>query len=118
MKAEHPSGKFKAAKPIATAVGPIRTANDPAKFGNKGQRSGKDPANGIVPEAKGPTFTANETHIPSTDANKPAKEKELTSKKWFDPHETNDTAGEKTDSQSGSGGPTDRPYDLKKEYRK
>ncbi len=117
--AEHPNRKFKAAKPITQKEGPTFTDNDPAKFPNKGTKRGKTMVNGVIAEAKGPTFTANETHIPTMNADKPPSETKVKSDKpWFDPHTHHESADALTASQNGSGSPTDRPYPLKKEYRK
>ena len=52
------------------------------------------------------------------NADKPAKEKELSSKKWFDPHTDAESADALTASKGGSDSPTERPYPLKKSYEK
>jgi hypothetical protein len=87
MSAEHPSGKFKAAKPVPHAKGPTYTENDPAKFKGAGKTSGKTPANEIIGQKEGPTFTANRTHIDVPDADRhPPESKSRSEKAWFDPH--------------------------------
>ena len=58
------------------AKGPTFTENDPAKFGNGG-RGRKTAANGVVDQGTGPTFTENSTHIPTMNADKPAKESKV-----------------------------------------
>lgn len=115
MSAEHPSGKFKAAKPIPHAVGPTNDINDPAKFSNKGKTSGKTPANEIISQAEGPTFTANRTHIdvPSSDR-LPAETKVLTDKEWFDPHQ----ASSPVSTEDKEVRTHIEPYGLKKDYSK
>jgi hypothetical protein len=112
--AEHPARKFKAAKPVTQKTGPTFDHNDPSKFVNHGKFSGKTPANGIEDQMKGPTFTANETHIPTMNADKPApmsKQKSDKKAPQYDPHSV---------KPSGSDKPvrTDSVYGLKKEYRK
>jgi hypothetical protein len=113
-----PAGKFKAAKPVPHADGPVNTINDPAKFPNKGKFSGKTPANGVIMEAKGPIFTCNETHIPTMNADVPSKEKELKNSKGRVNISEHETTGDLTVSQRGSGEPTDRPYPLARSYEK
>jgi len=112
------SGKVKASNVTSQKVGPVFDENDPAKFTNKGKAHGKTPANGVETQVHGATFTENSTHIPTMNADKPAKEKELSSKKWFDPHTDAESADALTASKGGSGSPTERPYPLKKSYEK
>ena len=112
------TGKIHPAKPVSHADGPVNTINDPAKFPNKGKTSGKTPANGVVMEAKGPTFTCNETHIPTMNADKPAKEKELKNSRGRVDIKEHETTGDLTVTQRGSGEPTDRPYPLARSYEK
>lgn len=116
---KYPTGKFKAAKPVTQANGPTFDENDPAKFGNKGKTSGKTPSNGVVDEKVGPTFTENSTHIPTMNADKPAPMSKLikADKSTVEIGE-HETASDLTASQSGSGGPTDRPYALARSYEK
>ena len=112
--AEHPARKFKAAKPVTQKIGPTFDHNDPTKFVNHGKFSGKTPANGIEDQMKGPTFTANETHIPTMNADKPAKSsKTISDKKWFDPYDASNPA-----STENSSPVTHNKRVLKSEYRK
>jgi hypothetical protein len=55
------------------ATGPTFTKNDPAKFKGAGKTSGKTAANGVVSQHTGVVFTTNSTHIPTPNADKPAK---------------------------------------------
>ena len=112
------SGKVKATNVISQKEGPTFDSNDPAKFPNKGKAHGKTMSNGVETWVPGPTFTCNSTHIPTMNADKPAKEKELASKKWFDPHTDAESADALTASKGGSGSPTERLYPLKKSYEK
>lgn len=110
---EHPARKFKAAKPISQVPGATFEENDPAKF-NRGSTRGKTMSNGVEDQSKGATFTCNETHIPTMNADKPAKGSKVISDKKapeFNPHSR---------KPSGSNEPmvTTPPYPLKKEYRK
>lgn len=107
------SGKIKARNITSQKVGPTFDANDPAKFTNHGKTSGKTMANGIEDQAKGAVFTCNETHIPTMNADKPVlMSKQLTDKKWFDPHSTNKTRDADEPVK------TNAPYNLKTSYRK
>ncbi len=106
-------------KPVSQVTGPTFTENDPAKFKGEGKSRGKTAANGVVDHARGPVFTENSTHIPTMNADKPAKESKVIksgSKPEFADRDA--TAEDLTASKSGSGGPTDRPYALKSSYPK
>ena len=108
------SGKIHAKKPISQATGPTFDHNDPLKFTNHGKTSGKTMSNGVVKEAKGPTFTENSTHIEPMNADKPAEgSKVMSEKAWFDPHSTNKPrSAENAPVQTGAASR------LKSEYRK
>lgn len=67
----HPKGIVEQAK------GPTFTENDPAKFHGAGKTSGKTPANGVESGPHGTTFLVNSTHIPTPNADKPAKESKV-----------------------------------------
>jgi hypothetical protein len=115
---KHPAGKVHAAKPISQVVGPTFDKNDPAKIKNTTRASGKTKSNGVVDEATGPVFTCNETHIPSMNADIPAKEKEMKNAEGRVNISEHETTGDLTVSQRGSGEPTDRPYPLARSYEK
>lgn len=103
---------------VAVKAGPTITKNDPAKFRGAGKTSGKmDGAKQIVHQATGPTLTCNESHIPAMNADVPSKHKQLGERATggFKP---TDTATDKTASQHGSGGQSDRPYPLQRSYEK
>lgn len=101
---------------VPQAPGATFTRNDPAKFPNHGQASGKTPSNGVVREGEGPTITCNETLIPTPNADKPPKYKHIADKKGiFQPE---NTSGELTASEAGDGGPCDRKYPLARSYEK
>lgn len=106
-------GKIKPKGVVAHAIGPTFTENDPAKFKGDGKRSGKTMSNGVVSEAKGPTITENSTHIPTMNADIPAKGKSRKDGKWFDPHETN-----KPRSAEDAPVKLDATYKLKMSYSK
>ena len=113
--AEHPARKFKAAKPVTQATGATFTENDPAKFKGEGKSRGKTMSNGVEDQSKGATFTCNETHIPTMNADKPAKESKVISDKKapeFNPF------GRKPCDANDEPVCTTPPYPLKKEYRK
>ena len=115
MSAEHPSGKFKAAKPVPHAKGPTYTENDSAKFPNKGKSSGKTPANEIISQAEGPTFTANKTHIDVPNSDRmPPETKSMTTKPWFDPHAVSSPVS----TEDKEVRTNIAPYGLKKDYSK
>ena len=112
--AEHPARKFKAAKPVAQVPGATFEENDPAKF-TRGSTRGKTMSNGVEDQSKGATFTENSTHIPTMNADKPAKESKTISDKkapQFNPH------GRKPCDASDEPVCTTPPYPLKREYRK
>jgi len=112
-------GKIEPKKPIGgTQFGTTIEKSDPAKFRSGGKVSGKTPANDVVAQKVGATFTANETHIPSMDADKPPMATKILNSdgKWL--FKPTDTACDLTASQRGSGEPTDHPYLLKKSYEK
>ncbi len=98
------------------ASGPVFTKNDPAKFHGPGKSSGKTPANGVVDGSPhGITFTCNETHIPTMNADKAPKEsKSMGEHKGEDPYEKS-LAKNASDVGSSGGQPT---YSLKKSYEK
>lgn len=112
-------GKVRAAKPVSHADGPTSTINDPAKFPNKGKSGKGKYENGVIDQKEGATFTCNETLIPTPNANRPAPMSKLIKadkdRVSISEHET---TGDLTVSQTGSGGPTDRPYPLAKSYEK
>lgn len=112
------SGKIHPAKPVNYKPGPTITVNDPADFRNHGKTSGKTGANGVVKEAHGPIFVENSTHIPTMDADKPADQKSMGQEKGRVNLSDHKAATELTASMSGSGGPTDHEYFLKKSYEK
>ena len=113
------TGKVHPMKPVGgTQFGTTVEKSDPAKFHGPGKTHGKTPANDVVAQKEGPTFTANRTHIPSTNADKMPKETKLLSSGKDSLFEMTDTACDLTASQHGSGEPTDRPYGLKKSYEK
>lgn len=94
-------------------VGPTFSENDPVKFSNKGKTKGKTAANAITSQKTGATFTENSTHIPSMNADKPAKEsKVMKSGKWFDPHEKSNPMN------ASEGHTTPGKNDLKSSYEK
>lgn len=113
------SGKPSGADAIVSQrPGETFVVNDHAKFDGRGKISGKTPANGVEEQGHGPTFTCNETLIPTPNADKTAKESKLIASRTgvFKPE---DTADDKTASQpSGEGGPTDRSYPLRARYDK
>ena len=103
---------------VPHAEGPTYTKNDPIGFPNKGKKTGKTGANGVVAEASGPIFHENSTHIPTMDADKPADKKDLkmnVAKVNLADHKS---STELTFSQRGSGEPTDHEYFLKRNYDK
>lgn len=109
MSKIHPKGIVK------HATGPVYTTNDPAKFSGAGKSSGKTPANGVETRVPGPTLTVNSTHIPTMNADKPAKEsKVMGEKKGEDPHIKGSA---KNASDTGSSG-GQNSYGLKKSYGK
>lgn len=110
----HSAGKVRAAKPISQATGPTFDKNDPAKFKGEGKTRGKTMSNGVVSEAKGATFTCNETHIPTMNADKPAPESKVKSTKT----EKEFAPINRKPSNSDSPVVTTPPYPLAKEYRK
>lgn len=57
--------------------GPVFTENDAAKFHGEGKTHGKTPANGVESGPHGTTFLVNSTHIPTPNADKPAKESKV-----------------------------------------
>lgn len=62
---------------VSQKPGPVFTENDPAKFHGEGKRSGKTPSNGVEQGPHGTTFLVNSTHIPTPNADKPAKESKV-----------------------------------------
>lgn len=105
-------------KPVAgTQFGTTIHNSDPAKFKSGGHRGSKP--NGVISQHTGEVFTENSTHIPSMNADKSPRESKVAKE-----HSTSvklsehDTACKLTATQSGSGGPTDRPYGLKDSYGK
>jgi hypothetical protein len=108
----HPTGV------VPHAVGPVNNINDAAKFTNKGSFSGKTPANGVEEQAKGCIFHENSTHIPTMNADKPAKESKVISSRAGGAFGMTDTSSDLTASQTGDGGPTNKPYPLAQRYDK
>jgi hypothetical protein len=103
---------------VATKPGATITKNDPAKFHGAGKTSGKTPSNGVVDEATGPTITCNRTHIPTPNADKPAKSSKVIASRSGSSFRVPNTSGDLTASQTGSGGPSNKPYGLKTRYDK
>jgi hypothetical protein len=122
--------KIRPAGVVPQGTGPTFTCNDPIvgkTFGEKrGKTEGKfKPSYGashgtgstVVTEKTGPTLTVNKPALTQPYADvKPVISKQIAEEvSKFRPLET---AGELTATQSGSGGPTDHPYFLSKEYDK
>jgi hypothetical protein len=105
---------------VPHADGPTSTINDPAKFHGEGKRSGKTPSNGVEDHKLGPVFNTNSTHIPTMNADKPAKESKVIAdhKGGAGSFKPTDTSGDLTSSQMGDGEPTNKPYPLKSSYDK
>lgn len=102
---------------VPTKPGPTVTLNDAAKFGGAGKTSGKTPSNGVVREGEGPTITCNETLIPTPSADKAPKGSKLIASRTG-AYTPDATAGDKTATCGGDGGPEDRPYPLARSYEK
>lgn len=112
-------GKIKPNGITSQKTGPTFTENDPAKFHGAGKSSGKTPANGVECGPSGSvTFTVDKAAIgsfPNADKAPPMTKVESEKTGTYSPTET---AGDKTASQSGPGGPTNVPYALKERYSK
>lgn len=106
----HPKGIVEQAK------GPTFTENDPAKFHGPGKTHGKTPANGVESGPHGTTFLVNSTHIPTPNADKPAKESKVIktsdSAEFVPDHECCKDAS----TEGTSGGKEE--YELKSSYEK
>lgn len=99
----------------ATKPGPTITKNDPAKFKGEGKRSGKTPSNGVEQGPHGITFVENSTHIPTPNADRPAREVKTVS---TGPGDHLPAEGDCKDaSTEGTGGGLPH-YPLKKSYEK
>ena len=111
-------GKIHPPAPKSQGTGPVYTTNDPIKFPNKGKFSGKTKA-APVSQSTGAVFTENSTLMPSWGGKGSPKESKIF--KTVEGHvdiSSHDTVKSHTASQSGSGGPTTVPYQLKESYEK
>lgn len=98
------------------ATGPVFTKNDPAKFHGAGKTSGKTGANGVINQGHGPTFTTNSTHIPTPNADKPAKPTKVISSKDSADFLPEKGCSKDASTEGSSGGKNE--YELKSSYRK